>query len=284
MDYWGGGGSKVPQYPEAGAMVDFYLAELPDEPLTLDIMAEDGTLVRRFVGKTGKENTGEEKTDSTPDMMAPGPQKIGLPDSIEVQKGHNRFTWDLRYPNKTVASADGQQYFGVGAGPLAVPGNYKVRLTAGDWSQTRDLNLQIDPRVKADGVSNKDLQAQLELNLKIRNAIGQARKMAAAMDTLESRIDSTEANEQLARDEVEGMKKELEHLQNRLVTAEGISYPPPMLIDQMEYMYYMTISADQRPGEDAYTRFQTLNNELKEISRDWEQFKEKLDLPKDITD
>lgn len=48
----------------------------------------------------------------------------------------------------------------------------------------------------------------------------------------------------------------------------------PMLIDQLEYLYYMTISADQRPGDDAYSRFEVLRKELEKYQSDWEQMKE----------
>jgi len=281
MDYWGGG-SDVPQYPEAGAMIDFYLSDMPDAPVTLDILKEDGTLIRRFVGKTG----GDDEAANQPErnMMAPGPEKIGRPDSIKLKEGHNRFTWGLRYPDKTVASEDGEQYFGVGAGPMAVPGQYNVRLSVGDWSQTRDLTVQIDPRIKKDGVSKADLQAQLELNLKIRNALGKAQKMAAKMDTLRKRITAAQESDEIAESKAKSLKAGLNKVYGQLVTSEEGSYPPPMWIDQTEYMYYMTISADQRPGNDAYTRFDTLQKELEKIAADWQEFRQNSDLPDSITD
>ena len=281
MDYWGGG-SDVPQYPEAGAMIDFYLSDMPDAPVTLDILKEDGTLIRRFVGKKGSDDEAANQPERN--MMAPGPEKIGRPDSIELQEGHNRFTWGLRYPDKTVASEDGEQYFGVGAGPMAVPGQYKVRLTVGDWTQTRDLNVQIDPRIKKDGVSKADLQAQLELNLKIRNALGKAQKMAAKMDTLRKRITAAQESDEIAESKAKSLKAGLNKVYDQLVTSEEGSYPPPMWIDQTEYMYYMTISADQRPGNDAYTRFETLEKELEKIAADWQEFRQNSDLPDSITD
>jgi len=263
-------------------MIDFYLSDMPDAPVTLDILKEDGTLIRRFVGKTG----GDDEAANQPErnMMAPGPEKIGRPDSIKLKEGHNRFTWGLRYPDKTIASEDGEQYFGVGAGPMAVPGQYNVRLSVGDWSQTRDLTVQIDPRIKKDGVSKADLQAQLELNLKIRNALGKAQKMAAKMDTLRKRITAAQESDEIAESKAKSLKAGLNKVYGQLVTSEEGSYPPPMWIDQTEYMYYMTISADQRPGNDAYTRFDTLQKELEKIAADWQEFRQNSDLPDSITD
>lgn len=282
MHYRGGRGD-VPQYPEAGAMIDFYLAETPSEPLTLEILKNDGPVIRRFVGKTG-DSKEENKTPDEANMMAPGPEHIGKPDSIDIKQGHNRFTWNLRYPNKTVPSDDGEKYFGVGAGPLAVPGMYKVRLSVGDWSQTRDLNVLIDPRVKKDGVTQADLQAQLDLNLKMRGAIGKANRIAAEIDTVRTHVAAGRENGQMDDAKTKSLKEKLDKLYRRLVTSEEGSYPPPMLIDQFDYLYYMNISADQRPGDDAYTRFDTLNNRLEEIASDWKQFKQEHDLPEEVAD
>jgi photosystem II stability/assembly factor-like uncharacterized protein len=283
VDYWGGG-SDAPQYIESGAVIDFYLAELSNETITLDILKEDGTVIRRFSGKIND----SAKTESIPvekaNMMAPGPERLGKPDSIEIQEGHNRFIWDLEYPGRTVPSADGETYFGVGSGPMAVPGNYRVRLTVGDWSETRDLKLKIDPRVEEDGVTNADLQAQLDLNLNIRDAIGQANKIAAQIDTLRNHITTGKEDGEMEQAETESTKKELNQLHGGLVTREDISYPPPMLIDQLEYLYYMTISADQRPGNDAFTRYETLQNRLDQIAADWKEFREDFNLPKDVAD
>jgi hypothetical protein len=50
-----------------------------------------------------------------------------------------------------------------------------------------------------------------------------------------------------------------------------------MLIDQMEYLYYPLIRADQRPGSEALKRFNKLKNRLKEIEDTWQQLEEDMD-------
>src|SRR5258706_16435539 len=57
------------------------------------------------------------------------------------------------------------------AGPVAVPGAYKVRLTVGDWSQARQFTLLPGPRVKT---TPADYQAQFDLLLKIRDRVSAA--------------------------------------------------------------------------------------------------------------
>ena len=56
-------------------------------------------------------------------------------------------------------------------GPVAVPGNYQVRLTVGDHVET-PLVIKIDPRLS--GVTEKDLQEQFGLAMKIRDETSRA--------------------------------------------------------------------------------------------------------------
>jgi photosystem II stability/assembly factor-like uncharacterized protein len=274
MRYYGAGtNSDVPQYIKAGAMIDFYLADIPEEEFTLDILKEDGTIVRRYIGTAEKDtNQTSEQAPGHSDMIQTESHAFGKPDSIDIQAGHNRFTWNLRYPARTIPAEDGEHYFGANTGPMAVPGNYRVRISTGNWSETQDLRVKIDPRVKKIGVTNEDLQAQLELNLKIRDAIGQASQVAAQIDTLRERLSDTE-DENAPSPQLDKLDK----LYNRIVTSEEGSYQPPMLIDQLEYLYYMAISADQRPGDDAFTRFETLRDRLDTIQSDWNQLRKEIE-------
>ncbi|MDR9418586.1 WD40/YVTN/BNR-like repeat-containing protein [Gracilimonas sp.] len=273
MRYYGGGFyGGAPQYPEAGAMIDFYISEIPKEQLTLDILDENGTIVRRFIGTVDDENDDEEVSTEQNDMMPNANTSYGEPDDFNIQEGHNRFTWDLRYPSNTIPAEDGQNFFGA-TGPMAVPGSYQVRLTVGEDSETRDLELKIDPRVEQIGVTIEDMQAQLEYNLEVRDALGIAERMVAQMDTLRNHLTSNE-DEKTSQE-----MQRLNDLYNRLESSDEGSYMPPMLIDQLGYLYRMTLSSDQRPGNQAYERFEYLSKELEIIQDEWERLRRSIEIP-----
>src|ERR1700682_4726898 len=61
-----------------------------------------------------------------------------------AEAGMHRFVWDLRYalPKGVRGSFWGP------SGPLAVPGNYIVKLSANGKSSTQPLTIKLDPRVK----------------------------------------------------------------------------------------------------------------------------------------
>ncbi|MCH8286576.1 hypothetical protein IIB79_08635 [candidate division KSB1 bacterium] len=65
--------------------------------------------------------------------------------------------------------------------------------------------------------------------------------------------------------------EKLTTLRSKFLTASG-RYQTPMLVDQISYLNSMLNRADQKPGRDAYERFDELNgllsdylNELRQI-------------------
>ena len=134
---------------------------------------------------------------------------------------------------------------------MVAPGHYQVRLTVDNVSQTRELEVRIDPRVFADGISPADLQAQEELSLQIRDAIVAGGAAAWELETLRGEVSQGSAD-----------AERVEEIWNELVTRRTGSYPPPMLLDQIDYLYGMVTKADSRPSRDAYTRYAELKEML----------------------
>lgn len=275
MRYRGGQrGASGPEYREPGALIDYYFAEAPTEEATLEIIDGTGRTIRAFSSEAGSDSV---ETEAVSRMDVPGPVAQAV-DSLSAEAGHNRFTWNLRYPG--MWSPSGRS----GNGPLAVPGQYRVRLRVGDWSETRPLRIRMDPRVEADGVTEADLEEQLQLNLSIRDAISTARRTAAAIDSTRKHITDVAATGELDADAAETMQADLDALYGKLVTSDEGSYMPPMLIDQFGYLYYMTSSADQRLAGDAFARFETLCARLDGVLEQWTRLQQDLPVTSSIGD
>ena len=88
------------------------------------------------------------------------------------ERGLNRVAWDLRYPG--AVSFPCLIMWGASAerGPVAVPGEYRVRITANGVTQTQPLTVRIDPRLK--GVTQADLAEQFALAMKVRDRVSDA--------------------------------------------------------------------------------------------------------------
>jgi hypothetical protein len=136
---------------------------------------------------------------------------------------------------------------------MVVPGTYQGTLVMGEGRQTRPLEVRIDPRVAASGVTQADLQEQLDLALKVRDAISAARDLAARIRVARDKAASNPAT-----------ATALQALLDRVVTAP-IVYPQGMLIDQFANVARMIGQADQKVGRDAYLRYNDLMKEMAAI-------------------
>ncbi|MBE1608207.1 WD40/YVTN/BNR-like repeat-containing protein [Actinopolymorpha pittospori] len=225
-------------YPPAGALIDYYLAKEPAGEVKLEIRTKDGRLVRAFSSEPAGDN--------------PPLERAGTP-VIPKGPGMHRVQWDLAHHGPWDANVNNRGE----DGPLAVPGTYEVRLTVGKWSQTRTLKVVEDPRVTAEGVKQADLNEQLGLSKKIVDTLSQARRTAARIETAQQNL----ADE--TGPEADKARQQLAELEATIVTDPNEpSYPQPMLIDQIDYLYGMTTHADQKLGRDAFTRYGQVHDQL----------------------
>jgi photosystem II stability/assembly factor-like uncharacterized protein len=212
------GSPDTPEFPGPGARIDYVLAGAPSGDVKLEIFDAKGAVIRTI-----------NPPSATPQSTGQGMRALrrgGPIAALGTKDGHNRYVWDLRH-----SAADG---------PMVAPGTYQVRLTAGSWTDAKPLEVKIDPRVTADGVTQTDLEDQMAFLLKVRDATAEARALAAMV---------RESNKELHA---------------KLVTADG-SYPQPMLIDQLSNIARMVGQADQKVGKEAQMRFDDLMKELARI-------------------
>ena len=81
----------------------------------------------------------------------------------------NRYVWNLRYPApEPLVTGPHPALGGSPIGPLALPGNYQVRLTVNGKTFSQPLVLKMDPEVKT---SEADLARQFALVMQIRNRL-----------------------------------------------------------------------------------------------------------------
>lgn len=218
----------APQYPPAGAMIDYWLASA-GTPVTIDILNAKGAVIRSF------------STDSTRDTSA---TRAGTP-RLPSRAGLNRVVWDMTYPGPW--SAGGGSRRG-GGGPMAAPGSYEVRITAGGTSTGEPLRLLVDPRAQRDGITQSVLDEQLAFNLRARDLVSDANRTAESLRALGRRADG-------------GNAKAVSALEAEMFTPP-IRYSRPGLQAHISYLYGMTLGSDQRVGRDAYERYGELKAAL----------------------
>jgi hypothetical protein len=139
-----------------------------------------------------------------------------------------------------------------GGGPLVVPGNFTVRLSADGWTKTQPLTVALDPRLAKDGVTLLDLREQFNLLVAVRESSNEARKVVQTLDAA------------LRETKDEAAKQKLQTLRAKLVTAAG-AYPQPMLIDQLSSLSRMAGAADRKVGRSAFDYHRVLKKQLAEL-------------------
>src|SRR5262249_1073080 len=134
----------------------------------IEILDAKGQQVRTFTGIRSEE-TAPRKPDAPPadEEFSSTPPRTRL-----TNAGLTRFAWDLRYSGATVFPGMVLWSANAANGPAAVPGNYQVRLTVGTHVETQNFTLKTDPRLA--GITEKDLQEQFDLAMKIRDKTSEA--------------------------------------------------------------------------------------------------------------
>ncbi|MEQ8303367.1 MAG: glycosyl hydrolase [Cyclobacteriaceae bacterium] len=234
----------------------YYLKNKMDS-VKIEILDAQDKVINTFVG-----NKTEYKADpNQPWWMRGGSSKP------TTAPGLNSFTWDLRYPGATVFDGiiiwSGRPQ----RGPLAPPGDYKIRITAGNYTKTESFKIHINPNLK--GVTVADLKEQFDLANKIiakesmaNEAVIEIRKMQKAINTgMASGADpaaTAAANDFL---------KKITVIENDLYQTKNQSGQDPLnfpikLNNRLSSLRRSVETGDAKPTAGAYKVFEELSKEL----------------------
>ncbi len=256
--------------PPPGAIIDYYFKGAPKDEVTLDITDAQARLVRHLSSKENKEN------EQPPEW----PDQVQAPKTIPAKAGMNRFAWDLRYDEPV--QTPGAFYSGSAPrGPLALPGDYQVKLTVAGKSQTAPLHIEIDPREKDAGDA---IQKSFELGTQVTQRISQLHQAINEIRETKSQIDALHkrfANkEQLkpalaAADDLEKKMSAVEAqlIQVNMKSSEG-NLVFPNLLNEEFYTFSRAIEADAAPTQPQQDVFKMLSGRLDEQLKNWVALKE----------
>ena len=191
--------------PPSGALITYYLKEKPDDKTAfkVEVFDRNGKLVQN-IEKPAKE------------------------------KGLNRVTWNLRLggPEVRRLSSDDVNPFGGGPrGPLALPGQYTVKVTLGTKTTIEErVDVKLDPTVT---VSEADLKTTQDLQIKLREMQSTTNLALRFLDSLKDQLKNSqtivkgldkEPNKDLTKG-LEDYVKAIDTLQDRLTSrSEGLGF------------------------------------------------------------
>jgi photosystem II stability/assembly factor-like uncharacterized protein len=261
--------------PPNGAIIDYYFNEKPKGEVVLEILDENGKLVRRLSSR-------EEKHSKQPEEW---PDRVPEAKTIPAEPGMNRYAWNLRYQDPV--EIPGSFYSDNGPqGPLVAPGDYQLQLKVANQVQTVPLHVIADPRVKG---SDEAVRQQLALSLQIRDRIAQLHEAVNAIRNLKSQIDSLhkhfagDQNLSRALDQSENLKRKISAVEEQLIQvnmkgSEANLAFPTMLNEAFDSFSRAIEQADTAPTQAQYEVFQSLSSKLDDQLKIWEQI-QTVDLP-----
>lgn len=269
----------VGENPPAGAIINYFLKTAAKDEVTLDILDAQGKLVRHLSSKEKKEN------DQPPEW----PDQVETPRTIPAAEGMNRFAWDLHYDDPI--QTPGAFYYGEGPrGPLALPGDFQVKLTVTGKSQTAPLHLAIDPRIKD---AEAALPKQFDLSSKVVSRIGELHQAINEIRDVKTQIQSMRkrfgAEERLkpALTAADELAKKMSTVEEQLIqvnmkgTEGNLAFPN--MLNEAFYSFSLTIqAADYGPTQPQYELFKMLSERLDEQLKKWAQLKSD-EIPKIAT-
>jgi photosystem II stability/assembly factor-like uncharacterized protein len=155
--------------PPAGAVVDYYLGRPAAGAVTIEVLDSAGNLVKRVASTDAAPFTEQESERE----LIPA-YWIGVPPLPGAGVGMHRWIWNLQYPAPRTAlrafpiSAVPGETPQDPAGPVAVPGEYRVRVRIGKHQWEQPLKVLADPRVAA---AQGQYAAQFELAKRLADAL-----------------------------------------------------------------------------------------------------------------
>jgi hypothetical protein len=244
-------------------VVSYRLAQ-PADSVRIEFLDARGQLIRGFTGlrDTAAARLRAERKAAPVQDDDDGPRTP--PPAPATQAGLSRFTWDLRYPGPTMfpnlimwaASTNG---------PRLIPGVYQVRLVADRETRTQGFRLLKDPRVP--GVTDADLQVQLELALQVRDATSAANENVVSIRDLKTQIGERAQQDASVRDAGARLAARLSEVEEALYQVRNRSNQDPLnypirLNNKLAALLGTVEAVPGRPTRQAYQVFDMLKGQL----------------------
>ncbi|MDW3194653.1 MAG: glycosyl hydrolase [Cytophagales bacterium] len=197
--------------PAEGVTLDYYLPEIDDRTLTLEIFDADGEAVRKIEG------TKEE----IPVVMAGGRGNVPLPNTakLPMKMGQNRFTWDFRtngltkVPDAFIFGADYR-------GHRVAPGEYSAKLTYGDETSEVSITILNPPELDittAQWKSQQQLMSEIEGRInEIHDRINNSMDMSERLESISEQLEDLQGMDDL-KEAGENLSEKIEEWRSKVI-------------------------------------------------------------------
>ncbi len=251
---------------DRGATIDYFLPADSDN-VKIEILDATGKVVRTFIGSPDEEKKLQARRQAEGADDEGGGGRGGAHPPTR-RAGGNRYSWDLRYPGAT--TFEGLIFWGANTdqGPLAVPGQYQVRLTVGRESETRQLRVERDPREI--NITQADLEEQFKLASAVRDKTSEANEMVIRIRDLKTQIADRAKAAAALNAPAERLTTRLSAVEEDVYQVRNRSNQDPLnfpikINNQLAALLRIIETGDAKPTDQSYFVFKELSARLDEI-------------------
>jgi photosystem II stability/assembly factor-like uncharacterized protein len=229
--------------PPYGALIHYYVKSEPEEESEVKITISDaqGNVVR-------------ELTD---------PPEMGL----------NRINWDLRHEPPIPLTGPVSSFSGPPLGPLALAGDYTVKVEIGDHQATQTIRVEEDPRIQISAADRRAHLAALQRLGRLIAALDQGHTTAEDLKTqisdLKQSLEKAEATPETVTSALESTAEKVEELEKKLSRTGGerkILYPQQRpLWSRLTRLYRALDGYTEAPGAGRQRQIDALSQELNDL-------------------
>ena len=286
--------------PPAGVTTQFLIRNMKEDTLIkLEFLNSENKVLRTFEGKLKSKPAklepapaGQERTQEQPKTVMTEEEKADKEEAEEEEKkeeiklepviGWNQFSWNLQL--EAAKKFEGLILWNEGGleGPRIVPGNYQVRLTAGNTTQTRQFRVVPNPKSSA---TQADLEEQFKFVLESRDKLTQLheqiekiRAVRSQMKDVKKRLKSEERYKS-AIDAATELEKKITSIEEALYQTKNKSNQDPLnypirLNDKLASVTETAASGDFAPSAQAKAvraeLFSAIDAELQKLQTIWD--------------
>jgi len=271
-------GTAAGQNPPNGAILYYYLKDQSRGPVVLEIHDAAGKLVRRY-------SSADHPIKIDPAKLNIPAFWIHPPQPPSDKPGMYRFVWDAHYASTSAPRNPYDPFSRFGSGPWAPPGAYGVTMTVDGQTQSQELTLKLDPRVKA---SDLELRRQFELATRINTALAKGSAALRRAGALQKDLTQIQSSPQYKGDLEQAVKTLSQKLGATPASNpdySGVNPPStgPLnladVVSALGRLEFAVESADASPTSDAELGFSLDQSLLQNKLDEWSQIV-KEDLPR----
>ena len=246
-----------------GVILYYYLKDKPKKELKMTFFGASGDTIITYSSTKDKKG---EPIKISKDFYED--KKMKRPGVLPIDSGMNRFVWDMRYPDATKVEGTNVMWAGSIVGPVASPGNYRVKMFIGDsLVGQQSFTIIKDPRLNT---TQQEYDEQFALLMKVNKKLSETHQGINNINTAIAQINGYLGNvKDTATASV--LKKAIQPTIDSLNAIAGRLYQPKakapqdvlafpiMLNDKLAGVGSSASSADSKPPASCYAAFDDIS-------------------------